>query len=187
MKPFLRVLGIDDGFFKPRTKTQTILVGVVYRFGHTVEGVLSSKIRVDGFDSTKKIIWMAKKTKFSEQVSFLLLSGINFAGFNIADVKKIFEETKIPVIIVFRRKPRMEKFIAALKKVSNFKKRLSLVQEAGEIHKFKKFFFQFYGCSEQEAKTALQKTILHSNLPEPVRLAHLIASGITIGESTRPK
>ncbi len=187
MKPFLRVLGIDDGFFKPKTKTQTLLIGVIYRFGHTVEGILSSKIKVDGFDSAKKIIEMAKKTKFSSQVSFVLLSGINFAGFNIADVKKIFEETKIPIIIVFRRKPKIEKFANALKNVSCFKRRWALIEQAGEIHSFKKIFFQFYGCREQDAKTVLQKTILHSNMPEPVRLAHLIASGVTIGESTRPK
>ncbi|MDD5148314.1 MAG: DUF99 family protein [Candidatus ainarchaeum sp.] len=187
MKKFPRVLGIDDGFFRPGTRTKTILIGVIYRFGHIVEGIVSSEIRVDALDSTEKIIRMLAKTKFSSQVSFLIMSGINFAGFNIADVKKIFEKTGIPAIIVFRKKPRMEKFVPALKKVPNFKKRISLIEQAGEAHSFKNFFFQFYGCTEQDAKEVLRKTILHSSLPEPVRLAHLIASGVTIGESTRPK
>ena len=186
MKPFFRVIGIDDGFFNPHTKTGTLLVGVVYRIGHTVEGILCRKIRVDGFDSTAKIVSMLKKTKFSSQVSFVVLSGINFAGFNIVDVKKIFSETNLPIIIVFRKKPRLEKIRLALQNTSHAKKRWHLIEEAGAIHSFKKFFFQFYGCSEQEAKTVLKKTLLHSNLPEPVRLAHLVASGITIGESTRP-
>ena len=186
MKPFLRVLGIDDGYFKPRTKTKTLLVGIVYRLGHRVEGILSSKISVDGFDSTKQIIKMAKKTKFSGQVAFIILSGINFAGFNVADIKKIHSSTKLPVIVVFRKKPRMEKIKAAIKKTTFPKKRFSLIEQGGQINPFKSFFFQVYGCTKQEAKTILRKTLLHSNMPEPVRLAHLIASGITIGESTRP-
>lgn len=187
MKPFVRVLGIDDGFFRPMTRTKTILIGVVYRFGHIVEGIISSEIRVDGLDSTAKIIGMAKNKKFKSQFSFIILSGINFAGFNVASVKKIFFETKLPIIIVFRKKPGMEKFVAALKKVPNFKKRLSFIEDAGPFNEFKNFFYQFYGCSRQEAEKVLQETILHSNMPEPVRLAHLIASGVTIGESTRPK
>jgi len=186
MKPFLRVLGIDDGYFKPKTKSKTLLVGVVYRFGHRVEGIISKKISVDGFDSTQKIIEMAKKTKFSGQISFLILSGINFAGFNIADIKKIYEKTSLPLIIVFRKKPRFEKIENALKKISFTKKRLMLIGQGGKITAFKSIFFQCYACTEAEAKTVLRKTILHSSLPEPVRLAHLIASGITIGESTRP-
>ena len=64
MKPFARVLGIDDGFFKPCTKGKTILVGVVYRFGHIVEGIVSSEIKVDALDSTAKIISLAKNKKF---------------------------------------------------------------------------------------------------------------------------
>ena len=186
MKPFARVLGIDDGFFKPCTKGKTILVGVVYRFGHIVEGIVSSEIKVDALDSTAKIISLAKNKKFYSQISFIILSGINFAGFNIADVKKIFLETKIPIIIVFRKKPKMEKFLSALKKVPSFKKRLSMVREAGPFYEYKNFFFQLYGCSEKEARKVFGKTILHSNMPEPVRLAHLIASGVSIGESTRP-
>lgn len=186
MKQFCRVMGIDDGFFKPGTKTKTLLVGVIYRLGHKVEGIVSSEITVDSFDSTKQIVSMLSKKKFSSQISFILLSGINFAGFNIVDIKKLFEKTCLPIIVVFRKKPRFEKIESALKKIPHFKKRWALIQRAGKIVPFKKIFFQFCGCSEKEAKTILRKTLLHSNLPEPVRLAHLIASGITIGESTRP-
>ena len=90
MKQFCRVIGIDDGFFKPGTKTKTLLVGVIYRLGHTVEGIVSSEIKVDSFDSTKQIASMLNKKKFSSQISFIILSGVNFAGFNIVDIEKLF-------------------------------------------------------------------------------------------------
>ncbi|MBN1941592.1 MAG: DUF99 family protein [Candidatus Diapherotrites archaeon] len=187
MKPFFRVLAVDDGAFKPHTKSGTILVGVVYRAEkHLVEGIVSSRVRVDGFDSTKQIVGMLRKPKFKTQINFLILSGINFAGFNIADIKEIFAKTKIPVITVFRKKPRMEKIKAALSKLTRSKKRWGLIEQAGAVNAFKKIYFQFYGCTEADAKTVLRKTVLHSNLPEPIRLAHLIASGITRSESTRP-
>ena len=178
------MLAFDDGYFKPKTKTNALLVGIVYRLDHRVEGVLSTDIRVDGFNATSKLIQLFKKSKFKPQTRYLMLSGINFAGFNIADLPKIAQELETPVIAVFRKKPRMEKIRRALKKLPQSRKRLSLLEKAGEIHSCDKIYFQCHGVNAREACTVIRKSILHSQLPEPIRLAHLIASGTTIGQST---
>ncbi len=186
MKQLLRVLAVDDGYFKPRQKGKAILVGVVSRLDGRIEGILSTSVSVDGLDSTKKIISMIKGSKFKPQVSFLLLQGVNFAGFNIADVAKLNRLLGIPVIIVFRRMPRMHKIERALSKFRDKGKRMRLIEKAGEIHCFGQIHFQLCGTDVKTAKTVLKKTAKYSNLPEPLRLAHLIASGVSIGESTRP-
>lgn len=186
MKHLLRVLAIDDGYFKPRQKGETILVGVVSRLDSQIEGILSTKVQVDGLDSTKQISSMLLNSKFSNQISFILLSGLNFAGFNIVDLKKLFARTGIPIIIVFRKMPRMHKIEAALGKFRDWKKRMNLIAQAGEIFHCSKIHFQVHGTDAKTAASVLRKTIKHSNLPEPLRLAHLIASGVSIGESTRP-
>jgi uncharacterized protein len=39
------------------------------------------------------------------------------------------------------------------------------------------------GLSVEEARELLTRTTLHGTLPEPLRLAHLIGSGVTLGIS----
>ena len=185
VKPLVRVIAFDDGFFNLRTKTDTYLVGIVYRLDGRVEGLLSTKISVDSLDSTHKIIKMLSKSRFLDQVAFILLSGINFAGFNIADVEKLNKKLGKPVIIVFRKKPNFEKIYSALKKFKDSKKRISLIKKAPPVRSFNGIHFQFIGTDIIAARQVIKKCLVHSNLPEPIRLAHIIASGVSSGESKR--
>lgn len=187
MKERFRVLGIDDGYFKPRSKGCALLVGVLFRVDNRVEGILSTKVKIDGLDSTSKIISMVKKSKYLEQVRCIILGGVNFAGFNVADIKKINSSLKIPIIVISRRNPRLEKIKKALSKFKDSEKRMKCIEKAGPIYSGGNFFFQAAGISRQDAQVILKRCLYHSNLPEPLRLAHLIASGVTIGQSTRPK
>jgi len=186
MKGLFRVLAVDDGFFKPKKKGKAILVGVVSRIDGRVEGILSTNVNVDGLDSTGKIIKMLEKSKFKTQVKFLILDGLNFAGFNFVDLPKLNEKLGIPCIAVQRKKPNFEKIEAALSSFKDKGRRMKLIEKAGPVHKARKVFFQFSGGDGKTIKTVLSKTTKHGNLPEPLRLAHLIASGVSIGESTRP-
>ena len=186
MKELLRVLAVDDGYFKPRKKGKTILVGVISRLDGRIEGILSTKIDVDGTDCTAKIIRMLKESKFEKQAQFVLLAGLNSAGFNMVDLPKLNKALGIPCIVAMRKMPRMDKIEAALSRFKDKKKRMGLIEKAGKIFAGKNVFFQFAGTDEKTARAILRKTRKHSNMPEPLRLAHLIASGITLGESTRP-
>jgi len=186
LKGLLRVLAVDDGYFKPGKKGKALLVGVLSRVDGRIEGIVSTKLEVDGLDSSKQIAKMIKKSKFSSQVNFLILDGVNFAGFNIVDMPFLHKELGIPIISIIRKRPRMEKIEAALSNFEDGKKRLALIASAGKIHKAGNIFFQFAGSDRKTVKTVLVKTTKYGNLPEPLRLAHLIASGVSIGESTRP-
>jgi len=42
---------------------------------------------------------------------------------------------------------------------------------------------QRVGISREQTAALLRATTLHGNLPEPLRLAHLIAGGVTTGKS----
>ena len=186
MKGLLRVLAIDDGSFKPRQKGKAILIAVLSRLDNRVEGILSTSVKVDGLDSTKKIIEMVKKSKFEQQVNFLILDGINFAGFNIVDLPLLSKKLGIPAIAIVRKRPELEKIKLALSCFKDCGKRIALIEKAGPIHKAGNIFFQCSGADRQTVKTVLAKTTKWSNLPEALRLAHLIASGVSRGESTRP-
>lgn len=186
LKPLIRLIAFDDGFFTPKKKGKALLVGILSRLDNRVEGIVSAQIAVDGFDSTKKIISLIQKTRFGKQAQFILLSGLNFAGFNVVDAQQLHKKTGKPVLVVFRKHPDMKKFFLALKKTKNAMKRWQLVLNAGCICPAGKIHFQAIGLGGQTARQLIKKLCINSNLPEPIRLAHLVASGISLGESTRP-
>jgi len=64
MKKNIRALGIDDSYFTPHVPGDVELVGVVMRAPSYIEGIIKRKIKVDGLDSTEKIIDMLR-TRFA--------------------------------------------------------------------------------------------------------------------------
>jgi len=186
IKKEIRILAWDDGPFKFKSKGKSILVGVIYRGGQFLDGLLKTEIEIDGDDATKKIIKKTLKTKHKD-LRVIMLDGITFAGFNTVDIKEIYEKTRLPVIVVNRKKPNLKKFIEALKLMPNSKKRIKAVKNAGYIYcvnvKNKKIYFQCYGLKVKDAEEIIKITSTMSLIPEPLRAAHLIANGFILGES----
>jgi len=182
MKKEIRLLGIDDAPFNKFKDKNVLVVGTVFRGGSWLDGVLSTKVKVDGDDSTSKLIEMINKCKFKPQIQCIILDGIAFGGFNIVDVEELNKKTKIPVIIVIRRMPDFEKIKSTLKKLGKEKK-YNLIEKAGEVHKVDKIYIQINGIALEDAKNILKISCTRSLLPEPIRAAHMIAAGIVLGES----
>src|SRR3989344_3256982 len=115
-KPLIRVMGFDDGYFRPRARApgRTCLVGVFYRLDARVEGVVRTDIRVDGVDAGKKIVRLLRPSKFFPQVAAVLLQGRNFAGFNVVDLPWLSRQLGRPVIAVFRKQPNLKRIKTAL-------------------------------------------------------------------------
>lgn len=184
IKPEIRVLGVDDGPFIPHTKGQVPVIGVVFRGGYWLDGVLHTKIAVDGFDATEKITAMITSSPHYKQLRVIMLNGVTFAGFNIVDVKALNAATKLPVITVTREKPDFAKIHKALKNLSKSQERWNTILNAGEPFEMptrrgkKKIYMQVAGISRDDAQKILRLTSTRSNIPEALRVAHLIASGI---------
>lgn len=182
MKQEIRILGIDDSpFLKNKSKT-TKLIGVFMRGGRQFDGLLSTRAKIDGYDATDKIIEMVKKTKFKKQLRAILLNGIAVGGFNTVNIKKISKKTKIPAIIVIRVNPDIKGIIKLLK-ILKRPKSIKDIRDAGKVHKVRNVFIQFSGITKSKAIEIIKITAVHSHIPEPLRIAHLIASGVHYGES----
>jgi len=177
-----RVIGIDDGpFFKFR-RGNAMIVGTIYRGGDYMDGVLTTNIKVDGYNSTKKIAEMINKSKFKSQLQLILLNGISVGGFNMIDLIKLNKLTKIPVVAVIRRYPDVPKIIRTLKNLG-MEKKVRLIEQLPKPTKVGKVYIQFIGITLEKAKQFMKLTTLHSFIPEPLRMAHIIAAGIVKGES----
>jgi endonuclease V-like protein UPF0215 family len=185
IKPEIRVIGIDDGAFKPHLKGKVPVIGVVFRGGFWLEGVIHTKIDVDGFDSTERISSMIIRSSHYKQLRVILLNGVTFAGFNIINVKELHEMTKIPVITVTREKPDFGEIHKALLNLPRSEMRWKTILSAGEPTEVStrssdaKVYMQTAGVAKEDAQKILRLTSTRSNIPEALRVAHLIASGIT--------
>lgn len=182
VKKEIRVIGIDDSPFNKFNDSKVLVVGVVMRGGSWIDGILSTKVTVDGDDSTKEIIEIINKCKFKPQLQCIFLDGIAVAGFNVVDAKELNEKTKLPVIIIIRRKPDIEKIKNTLIKI-NKKNKIKLIEKAGNVIQVDNIFVQLTGIELEQARKILKVVCTRSLIPEPIRLAHLIASGVTVGES----
>jgi len=182
MKKEIRILGIDDAPFDKFKKGKVLVVGTVFRGGSFIDGVLSTKVDVDGNDATKKLVNLVNKTKHKPQLQYIVLDGIALGGFNVVNIEELYNKTSLPVIVVIRRMPDRKKIIETLKKIKHEEK-IALIKKAGKIYHINKIFIQIKGLSIEEAESVLKISCTRSLLPEPIRVAHLIASGIVTGES----
>ena len=185
IKPEIRVLGVDDGVFTPHVKGFVSVVGVVFRGGYWLDGVMHTKIKVDGFDATRKIASMILNSPHYKQLRVIMLNGITFAGFNVADIKKLAAKTKLPVISVTREKPNLADIRKALKNLPKNEERWKAMQNAGRTFEVRarsgseKIYVQFSRILEEDVEKILRITSTRSNIPEALRVAHLVASGIS--------
>ncbi|MBD3164829.1 DUF99 family protein [Candidatus Woesearchaeota archaeon] len=179
----IRILGVDDSCFNREKYQNVLVIGAFFRGGSFLDGILSTKVRKDGDNSTKKLTEVVNKSKWKSQLRAILLDGIALAGFNVVDIKKLNEKTSIPVIAVMRKYPDKDKIFSALKKIRQEKK-IKLIEKAGKIHKTGKIYFQFAGISLKKAEEIISLTTTYAYIPEPVRIAHIVAAGVVNGESS---
>jgi endonuclease V-like protein UPF0215 family len=183
IKTEIRVLGIDDGKFTPHTKGDVIVIGVVFRGGCSIDGIMHTNVAIDGLDVTEKLALMINSSPHRKQLRLVMLNGITFAGFNVVDLKKLNSETKLPVMALTHEKPDLDAIHRALKNLPNEEERWRTVLEAGEINevinKGIKIYVEIAGISLADAQKIIKITSTRSSLPEPLRVAHLIASGIS--------
>lgn len=186
IKPEIRILGIDDSAL---LNEKVMIVGAVFRGGDWIDGVLRSEITRDGLDATGVISSMIKKSKHYSQLRIIMLDGVTYGGFNVVDIEELYRETGLPVIVVMRSYPDFEKIRAALRHFPDGETRWEIIKKAGEIEKLVTgrngtlIYIQKAGIGAKSAEKVIRLTSIRSNIPEPLRVAHLIATGITLGES----
>ncbi len=185
IKPEIRILGIDDGAFVPHSKGVATVVGIVYRGGYWLDGVMQTEVKIDGMDATEKIAYMITASPHYNQLRVIILNGVTFAGFNVVDIKKLFERIRLPVITVTREKPDFNDIRKALRNLPEYEKRLEAMENAGKLIEVRTrdaeqaVYVQIVGISEKDAEKILKSTSTRSNIPEALRVAHIIASGLT--------
>lgn len=186
MKTQIRVLGIDDSPFKFGDE-KTSVIGVVMRIPSYIEAVLRTEVKVDGDDACEMLKVMINSSRYKDQLKMVMLDGVALGGFNVVDIKKLYEEIHLPIITITREEPNFDAMEKALKEhFKDWSTRLDIIK-MGELVTIetahKPIFVKFVGIELEDVRKIIEQSTIRGALPEPIRVAHLIASGITTGES----
>ncbi|MFW6038465.1 MAG: DUF99 family protein [Candidatus Saliniplasma sp.] len=186
MKQKMRVLGIDDAPFEFEDE-DVLVVGSIVRAPNYLEGILSTKVTVDGTDATEKLLSMIKTSRFVDQPYMILTDGAALGGFNLVDLKRLWEGTGIPAVSISRDKPDFEGIKEAMKEhLSDWEFKYEKIS-AGRMYRVetehKPIFVQVEGIDISEVERIIKLFTIRGRIPEPIRISHIVASGIVRGES----
>ena len=177
-KKGIRGLAIAESFSQASKKS--VLSGIVMSTDMIIDGFVIGHSTVGGDDATDVILDMCKKLDRPD-VSFLLISGIVISLYNIVDLKRISDETDLPVIgVTYEESKGIEEAIkhhfpdSYESKLAEYSKLGT--REKVTLHTSHNLYIRNEGCTVLEAKQILDKITLQGSVPEPLRIGQLLAN-----------
>ena len=182
-RSFSNVVGFDDSPFELEHRGDVRVIGAVCARTR-LDGVLSTHVRRDGSNATDKLAELVRTSRFADHIRAVLLQGIALAGFNVVDIERLADELRMPVLVVVRRQPRLQMVKdALLDRTAGGAEKWKLIEKHGPLERLGALWVQRVGLTLAEARDLLAATTSHGNIPEPLRLAHIIAGGVERGAS----
>ncbi len=178
----IRVIGFDDAPFQRGSREKVALAGIICGLTR-FEGMLWGEIDPDGWNATEVIYQLLANSKFLPQLHLVLLDGIGFGGFNMIDLPQLHQRLNLPCVSVMRKFPDLVAMKEAMSRLPEVETRWEIVQRAGQIYQKPPFVFQVCGEQPEIIAATLSRLSDRGNVPEALRLAHLIGSAVIKGES----
>jgi endonuclease V-like protein UPF0215 family len=176
-KKGIRVLGLAESFNQKDLSSNWS--GIVMRRDLVVDGVSFGSSTIEGNDATDNIVNMWKKLDRND-IGCIFLDGLVVSMYNIIDGRSICEITGLPVVaITFRYSKGLEGSIRyhfctqstdRIRRYNMLGDREPVLLKTG-----KKIFIRYWGSSYEIVTTLLNSFTLQGSIPEPIRLAKLIA------------
>lgn len=176
-KKGLRGLAIAESFRETDSKSK--LAGVVMRRDFVIDGFVFGSATVEGDDATDVIVSMYERLA-RDDISFILVSGLIISLYNIVDMKKLWKNTKIPIIgVTYVESDGMEDAIR-YHFPNSYESKIKQYQNLGtrtkiSLHTKHDIYLRVEGCDIKEAKKLLDAFTLQGAIPEPLRVAQILA------------
>jgi hypothetical protein len=177
------LLGIDDGPVRKGPGATTPIVAVMTEGTAPVESVAITEFAIDG-DGIDDFLgdWILGLRPV-EAVQALLLDGITIAGLAVIDVEALSRRLAKPVVVVNRKDPSIHRLDRALS-AAGLSGRAAVVERCPRAFRLPcGLFVAAAGVGDDEAAKLVEAGRTKSLLPEPLRIAHLIARALVDGES----
>jgi len=184
-KPGIRALGVAESFRQGQKRS--VLAGIVMRSDFVIDGVALGRTSVGGDDATSSIARLF--TKFGRNdVNIVLVSGAILSLYNVIDVDLLSKKTKLPVIcLTYKETAGIEESIrrhfpgGAEKKLEAYAK---LGRRVGvRLRTGHRVYVRTAGMEPDTSKPVLDMFTLQGSVPEPIRVAKLLARALLAARS----
>ncbi len=176
-KPGIRALGVAESFRQGQRRS--VVAGVVMRSDFVVDGIALGRTSVGGDDATTAILSLYRRFDRND-VNLIMVSGAILSLYNIIDVDLLSSRSKLPVIcLTYKKTAGIEGSIrrhfpegaeAKLESYRRLGKRTGVSLRTGH-----RVYVRAAGLEREEAKRVLDAFTLQGSIPEPVRVAKLLA------------
>ncbi len=179
-KKGIRALGIAESFKKGEGR-RAVLAGVVMRADLQIDGFSLTTITIGGLDGTDGVLDIFKRLERTD-INLILLNGCVISLFNLVDIFKVHERTKIPIICVtYEESEGLEKYFEEFK---DCEERMEIYKRLGERTKIKlhtghEVLARSAGIADaRNVKFLLDRFTLQGGIPEPLKVARLLARSV---------
>lgn len=175
MKPGRRILGITESY---RTDHST-LAGAVVRLDRSLDGAAFGRCTVGGTDVTNAILELYRRLD-REDITYVMISGIALAWFNIVDLERIAAAVDRPTLsVTYEAGKPLEGSLAAHFDGDSLRQRRATLGRQPErrsvVVNDERVFVRSAGLDRDEADGLLRRATPAGGRPEPLRVARLLA------------
>ncbi len=177
------VLGIDDGPFAKSQAEPVPIVGVTMEGADLVEGVAVTEFPVDGAGATEFLARFVLGLRARNGLHGVVLGGITIAGLGVVEIGALAQALALPVLAVSRRSTGRSELARALR-AAGLAERLPLLGGTPRAFRVEPgLWVAASGIDREAAARLLRATLRKARLPEPLRVAHLLARALVLGQS----
>jgi endonuclease V-like protein UPF0215 family len=175
VRRFTNVVGFDDSPFTRGFRGDVAVFGAVFS-DLRLDGIVQGAVRRDGANAARVLADLVNGSRYREHVRLIMLDGITFAGFNVVSLRELAARTERPVLVVTRNAPDLPSIRRALlARVRGGRRKWRLIEDAGAVEPLAGLYVQREGLTIDEARWCVERFAIHGRMPEPVRVAHLVA------------
>jgi len=177
------VLGIDDAPFEKGQTHPVPIVAVMMESVDLVESVAISEFPVDGAGATESLFdWVIGLRSYAS-LQGIVLGGITIAGLGVVAIDELARRAARPILVVTRRRPTNEQLVRALR-TAGFEERIAIVESSPRASRISDGLYVAHAGTDAASAARMVRAIVgKAQVPEPLRIAHLIGRAIVIGES----
>lgn len=177
------VLGIDDGPFSKKQSAPVPIVAVLMQGAASVEGVAVTSFPVDGAGATEHLAQWIGGMRWHPMLHAIVVGGVTIAGLGLIDLERLSKELRVPVLSVTRRDTSANEVGRALI-AAGLSERLALLERMPAARRVEHGLYVACAGAEIEFATGiLRATRRRAQLPEALRVAHLIGAALVRGAS----
>ncbi len=177
-KKAIRALGIAESFRK--NSSRAMLAGVVMRSDLVIDGVAYSNTTIKGDDATDAVIRLYRALNRND-INVIMLGGVVISMYNIIDLDRLHSTLSLPIIgVTFEESEGLEEHIKRVFQDEKVEMKLEAYRRLGLREKVMlktghHVYVRCAGTNIRVAKRALNKFLLQGAVPEPIRVARLLA------------